>query len=73
MIMNDANNGYLASGAFLLKTTDGWATWTYDVTPLGISNMLFYPKMPGPIDNKKLYLVMTIGILLVVAHIILQL
>src|SRR5688572_3846567 len=54
MIMNDANNGYLASGAFLLKTTDGWVTWTYDVAPLGLQNLLLYPKIPGPIGNKKL-------------------
>ena len=58
IIMNDANNGYLTAGSFLLKTSDGWATWTYDITPLSVSNMLLYPKMNGPIDNKKLYLVM---------------
>ncbi|HEY6502739.1 MAG TPA: YCF48-related protein [Chitinophagaceae bacterium] len=54
IVMNDANNGYLASGAFLLKTTDGWATWTYDMAPLSLQNMMLYPKIPGPIQNKKL-------------------
>lgn len=63
IVMNDVNNGYLtatvnSAGTFLLKTSDGWTTWSYDMTPLAVSNMLFYPKMGGPIENKKLYLVM---------------
>ena len=53
--MNDVNNGYAMAGNFLLKTTDGWATWTYDMAPLSISSMMLYPKVSGPIANKKLY------------------
>ena len=53
--MNDVNNGYAMAGNFLLKTTDGWATWTYDMAPLGISSMMLYPKISGPIASKKLY------------------
>jgi gliding motility-associated-like protein len=52
--MNDVNNGYMMAGNFLLKTSDGWATWTYDIPPLGISSMMLYPKMSGPVANKKL-------------------
>src|SRR5688572_169538 len=58
IIMNDADNGFLMAGTFLLKTSNGWTTWTYDMTPLSVSNMQFYPKTAGPIDSKKLYLVM---------------
>lgn len=53
--MNDVNNGYAMAGNFFLKTTDGWATWTYDMPPLGISSMMLYPKIAGPITSKKVY------------------
>lgn len=53
--MNDVNNGYAMAGNFFLKTTDGWATWTYDMLPLGISSMMLYPKIAGPIASKKVY------------------
>ncbi len=56
MIMNDANNGYIYAGSYLLTTTDGWATWTYDMSPQGAGSMSIYPKTPAPIQNKKLYL-----------------
>ncbi|MBL7745156.1 MAG: gliding motility-associated C-terminal domain-containing protein [Chitinophagaceae bacterium] len=55
IIMNDANNGYLHAGNIVMKTTDGWATWTYDLAPGGFANIALYPKIAGPIDNKKLY------------------
>ena len=53
--MNDVNNGYAMAGNFLLKTTNGWATWTYDMPPLNISSMMLFPKISGPIASKKLY------------------
>jgi len=56
MIMNDVNNGYIYAGSYLLKTADGWATWTYDMSPQGAANMTIYPKTAAPIQNKKLYL-----------------
>jgi gliding motility-associated-like protein len=56
MIMNDVNNGYIYAGSFLLTTTDGWATWTYDISPQAAANMTIYPKGNFPIQNKKLYL-----------------
>ncbi len=55
IIMNDANNGYISSGAAILKTADGWSTWTYDMSPGGYNAMFLYPKDPAPISNKKLY------------------
>jgi gliding motility-associated-like protein len=55
IVMNDANNGYAQAGAYLLKTADGWVTWTYDIAPLGIYSLSLYPKIAGPIDSKKLY------------------
>jgi gliding motility-associated-like protein len=55
IIMNDASNGYISSGAAILKTTDGWATWSYDLAPGGFNSMCLYPKMTAPISNKKLY------------------
>jgi gliding motility-associated-like protein len=56
IIMNDVNNGYIYAGSYLLITTDGWATWTYDISPQGAANMTIYPKGNFPIQNKKLYL-----------------
>ena len=55
IVMNDASNGYLHSGGILLKTTDGWSTWTYDIGPGGFSTISLYPKIAGPITGKKLY------------------
>ncbi|MGC4104472.1 YCF48-related protein [Ferruginibacter sp.] len=56
IIMNDVNNGYISSGSYLLTTTDGWATWKYDMSPQSAANMSIYPKTAAPIQNKKLYL-----------------
>jgi gliding motility-associated-like protein len=56
ILMNDVNNGYMVAGGYFLKTTNGWATWTYDMAPLGITSMTLYPKINAPIQNKKLYL-----------------
>ncbi|GAB2819933.1 YCF48-related protein [Ferruginibacter profundus] len=56
IIMNDVNNGYAYAGSFLLTTTNGWATWTFDISPQGAANMTIYPKTVAPIQNKKLYL-----------------
>ena len=57
IIMNDANSGYIAagSGAILMKTSDAWATWTYDLAPVPYANMALYPKMNLPLDQKILY------------------
>jgi gliding motility-associated-like protein len=55
IIMNDANNGYMSAGILLLKTTDGWATWTYDMSPLTLATLKLYPKIPLPLESKKLY------------------
>ena len=56
ILMNDENNGYINAGIFLLKTTDGWTTWTYDVIPIGgFQHMSLYPKLSGPMQNKKLF------------------
>ncbi|MGG9964590.1 YCF48-related protein [Ferruginibacter sp. SUN106] len=55
IIMNDVNNGYINAGSLLLTTTNGWSTWTYDLSPQGMSNISIYPKMVAPIQNKKLY------------------
>ncbi len=54
--MNDVNNGYIYAGSYLLITTDGWATWKYDISPQGAASMVMYPKTSAPIQNKKLYL-----------------
>ncbi len=56
IVMNDANNGYLTTGNLLLRTNDGWATWTYDLSPQTPANIALYPKISAPIQNKKLYL-----------------
>jgi photosystem II stability/assembly factor-like uncharacterized protein len=56
VLMNDVNNGYINAGSYLLTTTNGWATWTYDMAPQSASNISLYPKMVAPIQNKKLYL-----------------
>ena len=55
IVMNDATNGYLHSGGIVLKTTDGWSTWTFDIAPGGFSAISLYPKIPGTITGKKLY------------------
>ena len=55
IIMNDANSGYMNSGNIILKTTDAWATYTYDIAP-GANAMALYPKINAPLSNKKLYL-----------------
>ncbi|HEX6168502.1 MAG TPA: YCF48-related protein [Chitinophagaceae bacterium] len=55
IVMNDENNGYLIVGSYLLKTTDGWATWTFDMVPMTFANMQLYPKINAPIQSKKLY------------------
>ena len=57
--MNDENNGYILTGSYLLKTTDGWATWTFDMVPMTFANMQLYPKTTGPIQNKKLHYIGT--------------
>jgi gliding motility-associated-like protein len=53
--MNDENNGYINAGSLILKTNDGWATWTYDMSPQSAQNISLYPKVSGPLQNKKLY------------------
>ncbi len=55
IIMNDANSGYMNSGSIILKTTDAWATWTYDIAP-GANAMSLYPKISATLSNKKIYL-----------------
>jgi gliding motility-associated-like protein len=55
MIMNDANNGYAYSGGALMRTSDGWSSWVYDLAPGGFGNFYMYPKMAAPIENKKIY------------------
>ncbi|HEX6180590.1 MAG TPA: gliding motility-associated C-terminal domain-containing protein, partial [Chitinophagaceae bacterium] len=55
IIMNDVNSGYMNAGNIILKTTDGWATWTYDIAP-GANAISLYPKINAPLSNKKLYL-----------------
>ncbi len=55
IVMNDVNNGYIQAGNILLKTNDGWATWTYDLSPQAMQNISLYPKISGPMQNKKLY------------------
>jgi len=55
IVMNDANNGYLYAGSIVMRTTNGWNTWTYDLSPGGFTNMSLYPKLPVPIESKKLY------------------
>src|SRR4030095_8568989 len=57
--MNDENNGYIVTGSFLLITTDGCATWTYDMEPMTFANMQLYPKITAPIQNKKLHYIGT--------------
>ncbi len=60
IIMNDALSGYIQSSSTIMKTTDGWASWTYDVSPMGVQNISIYPKIPGPLDSKKLYVMHTV-------------
>jgi gliding motility-associated-like protein len=55
ILMNDTDNGYLHAGGLVLKTSDAWASWTYDLAPGGFSNIFLYPKGNSPISNKKLY------------------
>jgi photosystem II stability/assembly factor-like uncharacterized protein len=57
ILMNDPNNGYaVSSGNLLLKTTDGWNTWTYDLSPVTFQNIALYPKDNSvPFNSKKLY------------------
>jgi gliding motility-associated-like protein len=55
IIMNDANNGYLNAGNIVMKTTNAWATWSYDLSPGSFSNIALYPKTNLPFENKKLY------------------
>lgn len=55
IIMNDANNGYATAGAAVLRTSNGWSTYSYDLSPGGYNAMALYPKIPGPIEGKKLY------------------
>jgi gliding motility-associated-like protein len=57
IIMNDVDNGYIQAGGTLMKTTDGWASWTYDLSPVGMSNIFLYPKIAGPMSGKKIYAV----------------
>ena len=51
MIMNDALSGYIQSSSTIMKTTDGWATFTIDISPMGVQNISLYPKIPGPIES----------------------
>ncbi|MEQ1677260.1 MAG: gliding motility-associated C-terminal domain-containing protein, partial [Chitinophagaceae bacterium] len=53
--MNDINNGYILAGNYLLTTSNGWTTWKFDMPPIGISSMMLYPKVSGPITGKKLF------------------
>jgi gliding motility-associated-like protein len=55
IIMNDATSGYIQAGGTLLKTTDSWATYSFDLAPGGMNNIFLYPKITGPISGKKLY------------------
>ncbi|HEX7845111.1 MAG TPA: gliding motility-associated C-terminal domain-containing protein [Chitinophagaceae bacterium] len=62
ILMNDPNNGYAVAGSVLLKTTDAWTTWTYDIAPTGLNTfsgnaLALYPKANVPFGSKKLYLV----------------
>ncbi len=55
IIMNDANSGYIQAGGTLLKTTDSWATYSFDLAPGGMNAVFLYPKLAGPLSSKKLY------------------
>jgi gliding motility-associated-like protein len=55
IIMNDINNGYIQAGGTLMKTSDSWASWTYDIAPGGMNNIYLYPKLVGPLSGKKIY------------------
>ncbi|HEY6504610.1 MAG TPA: YCF48-related protein, partial [Chitinophagaceae bacterium] len=55
ILMNDANNGYMHASNIVMKTSDAWATYTYDLAPGSFSNIALYPKINAPIDSKKLY------------------
>lgn len=56
IVMNDASNGYIQAGGILLRTTDGWTSWTADLAPTGMNSIHLYPKVPGPLSGKKLYI-----------------
>ncbi len=55
IVMNDNNNGYLNAGTIVMKTADAWNTWTYDIAPGSFVAMSLYPKIAGPISNKRVY------------------
>jgi gliding motility-associated-like protein len=55
IIMNDVNNGYIQAAGTLMKTSDSWATWTYDLAPNGMNAVFLYPKIAGPLSSKKIY------------------
>ena len=56
MVMNDVNNGYIIAGGYLLITNNGWSTWTYDMSPQTGPGIALYPKISGPIQSKKLFI-----------------
>ena len=59
VMFQDANNGYIAMGGGILKTTNGGTSWTLDYAPSsGFSTMGFSPRrVPAAItfQNRKLF------------------
>ncbi len=59
VMFHDANNGYLAMGGSILKTTNGGTSWTLDYAPgPGFNAMGFSPRKVPPaigFDNRKLF------------------
>lgn len=55
IVMNDPSTGYAHAGGIVMRTNDGWNTYTYDLAPGSYSNISLYPKLNLPLDNKKLY------------------
>lgn len=60
VLFHDANNGYVAIGATLFKTTNGGASWAIDISPTGIlcQTMAFSPRtVPAGISfvNRRMF------------------
>ncbi|MFN8251830.1 MAG: YCF48-related protein [Ferruginibacter sp.] len=55
IVMNDFANGYINAGNIVMKTSDAWISWTYDLSPSSFSAMQLYPKVAASINRKRLY------------------
>jgi len=59
VLFSDANNGYIALGSSILKTTNGGTSWTLDYAPsTGFNAMGFSPRKVPPaitFQNRKLF------------------